>query len=438
MPQLRRIVIDVAGRRHDLAMPRGEALVGALASLGVHLGAGVRVHGPDGAAVDIATPGAQLLEGGLYAVAAPAAVSARRSAREAEVRTVSALPWALIGFGLVAAMLAAGFGGLRWVTAVVLALAAVAAMVFGVARGGSRDVGAAASLLLVGIAACLGSFSFLTETPVLAFAVAGAAMAVLAALLMVVSRSIRGRAAAGPIVVIASLLSALALVSPLLGWSPTQLLIAASALAVVAIRAAPSLLVSVDPGYAIDYGRFMVLRWTVRGRTPEYIERIDEARVRQIVAAAEARLDSAILVLSVLAGAGLPAAAPALAGEDPVARISAIVYVVLAVLALLLTSRRTASPSLRTPPRAAAMAGLLCLAAFAVPHAAAAGVMIGAGALLFAAVVAAIMALPLARGERSLGWSRTGDIVDSLAIALVLPAGLLAAGTLDLLRGVLT
>ncbi len=438
MPQLRRIVIDVAGRRHDLAMPRGEALVGALASIGVHLGAGSRVQGPDGSPVDLGTPAAQLLEGGLYAVAGPAATPARRIDRATAGGSVNPLPWALVGFGIVAAMLAVGDERLRWPTAGVLALAALVSMVFGVARGGTGDIGAAASLVLAGIGSCLGALTILVDAPVLAFAVAGAAMAVLAALLMVVARTARARAAAAPVVVIAALFAALALTGPMLGWAPNQLLIAASAIAVVGIRAAPSLLVGVEPGYHIDYGRFMVLRWTVRGRVPVSIDRIDEQRVREIVAAAEARLDSAILMLAVLAGAGLPAAAPALVGPDPVARISAMVYVLLAVLALLLTSRRTAAPALRIPPRAAAVIGLLLLAAVVVPQASAAGAAIGAGALLFAALVAAAAVLPLARGERSLGWSRTGDIVDSLAIALVLPAGLLAAGTLDLLRGVLT
>ncbi len=438
MPQLRRIVIDVAGRRHDLAMPRGEALVGALASIGVYLGSGSRVQGPDGSPVDLGTPAAQLLEGGLYAVAGPAATPAQRIDGAAAGGSVNPLPWALVGFGIVAAMLAVGDERLRWPTAGVLVLAALVSMVFGVARGGTGDIGAAASLVLAGIGSCLGALTILVDAPVLAFAVAGAAMAVLAALLMVVARTARARAAAAPVVVIAALFAALALTGPMLGWAPNQLLIAASAIAVVGIRAAPSLLVGVDPGYHIDFGRFMVLRWTVRGRVPASIDRIDEQRVREIVAAAEARLDSAILMLAVLAGAGLPAAAPALVGPDPVARIAAMVYVLLAVLALLLTSRRTAAPALRIPPRVAAVTGLLLLAAAVVPQASAAGAAIGAGALLFAALVAAAAVLPLARGERSLGWSRTGDIVDSLAIALVLPAGLLAAGTLDLLRGVLT
>jgi hypothetical protein len=59
------------------------------------------------------------------------------------------------------------------------------------------------------------------------------------------------------------------------------------------------------------------------------------------------------------------------------------------------------------------------------------------GLMLAAGVVAAAIAVPLAGGSRSLSWSRTGDIVESIAIALVVPASLLAAGTFDTLRGVI-
>ncbi|QBE49380.1 hypothetical protein [Leucobacter triazinivorans] len=441
-PQLRRIALDAGGRRHDLAVPAGDALAAALAAVGVHLGDGQRVLGPDGTVVDTGTPMTELREGGLYAVAGGAAAAPRGGGAGAG-GAVAVLPWALGGLALVSGILALGADGWRWPAAAVLGLAAVAALLAaGRARPGRVVVVAAFGL--GGLAAALattagaGAGADPGADPGLLLAVAAVAVTVTAGVLMVVAEDDALRAAATPIVVISALFSVLALLSPALRWTPPQLLIAASAAAVIGIRAAPSLLVGVDPGYHLDYGRYMVLRWTVRGRVPEFIERVDEDRVRSIVAASEARLRSAIVLLSVIAAAGLPSAAQPLGSGDPVAAIAAAVYVATAVLALLLTSRRTSSPALRLPPRLAVLTGLLGLAALLAPRTPALAATVAAAALLLAALVAAGMIAPLARGDRSLGWSRAGDIVDSIAIAVVLPAGLLAAGTLHLLRGVLS
>lgn len=439
-PQLRRIALDAGGRRHDLAVPTGDALAAVLAAVGVHLGDGQRVLGPDGAVVDTGTPMTELREGGLYAVAGGAAAAPRGGAAGAG-GAVAVLPWALGGLGLVSGILALGADAWRWPAVAVLGLAAAAALLAaGRARPGRALVVAAFGLggLAAALATTAGAGLGPGVDPGLAVAVAAVAVTVTAGALMVVAEDDALRAAATPIVVISALFAALALLSPVLRWTPLQLLIAASAAAVIGIRAAPSLLVGVDPGYHLDYGRFMVLRWTVRGRVPEFIERVDEDRVRSIVAASEARLRSAIVLLSVIAAAGLPAAAQPLGSGDPVAAIAAAVYVATAALALMLTSRRTSSPALRLPPRLAVLTGLLGLAALLAPRTPELAATVAAAALLLAALVAAGMIAPLARGDRSLGWSRTGDIVDSIAIAVVLPAGLLAAGTLHLLRGVLS
>ena len=51
------------------------------------------------------------------------------------------------------------------------------------------------------------------------------------------------------------------------------------------------------------------------------------------------------------------------------------------------------------------------------------------------AIAAAIV--PMGRGARSLVWSRVGDVFEWLAVVLALPAGLLAADTIGVLRGVM-
>lgn len=436
-PRLRRIALEAAGNRHDLVVPQNEALAGALAAVGVHLAATDRVLGPDGAAVDAATSAAELREGGLYAVAGPLHVSTSDRAEADALRRASAAPWALLGFGAAAAVLAAVVPEWRWVTVAVLALAAVATAVAAASRRRARGSLVAAAVGLGGAAAASAVLPAVGASPGLAIAVAAAAISVLAALLGFMAVSPRLQAAATPLVVISATVAVLALLSPALGWSPAQLLIMCAALATVGVRAAPSLLVGVDPGHHIDYGRFMSLRWTVRGRVPEFIESVDRDRVTGVVALAEARLDATVLMLSVVAALGIPAAIVPLTSGDLVQIIAGSAFVAWTVLGLLLTSRRTAARSLRTPPRIAVIAGLVMLVLLSAPHLTLSVSLLVAGGALLAGLVAAAAILPLARGDRSLGWSRTGDIVDSIAVALVLPAGVLAAGTLNLLQGVL-
>jgi hypothetical protein len=60
-----------------------------------------------------------------------------------------------------------------------------------------------------------------------------------------------------------------------------------------------------------------------------------------------------------------------------------------------------------------------------------------AGILLAVGAAAAFIVIPAARGAQSLFWSRFGDVFEWIAIALSLPAGLLAADAIDVLRGVM-
>ncbi|WP_181373505.1 hypothetical protein, partial [Microbacterium sp. HMWF026] len=60
-----------------------------------------------------------------------------------------------------------------------------------------------------------------------------------------------------------------------------------------------------------------------------------------------------------------------------------------------------------------------------------------AGLLLLGGLGAALLVVPVGRGLRSLGWSRTGDVFEALATALSLPAGLLAAGAIEIARAMM-
>ncbi len=60
-----------------------------------------------------------------------------------------------------------------------------------------------------------------------------------------------------------------------------------------------------------------------------------------------------------------------------------------------------------------------------------------AGLLLLGGLGTALLVVPVGRGLRSLGWSRTGDVFEALATALSLPAGLLAAGAIEIARAMM-
>lgn len=397
--------------------------------------------GPDGVLVDPATTAENLREGGLYSVTRPALRDDKaRRARDA-AHTVATLPWALTAFGLAATLvaLAASDSTIRWVAAGIVALAAViTSLAWAVqTRADTNFLSLAAPMTLGALAGALLVPPGTANYALFATAMAAAAVAALASLIAVATRLPRVRAGAATVSVIAVLVTALGLASPALRWDVGQLTIVLAAASVLGLRALPSLLVNVDEGYHIDYGEFMVLRWTVRGRVPEYIPQVESERVRQIVRNAEARLRVSTLLLSLFVAIGIPAAFVPLAEGNLLERIAATVFLTFAVLGVMLTSRRTVAPELRNPPRVAVLIGLT-LGSLAVGLGGLGALTaIAAAGLIVVAAIAAVLSVSLARGTRSLGWSRTGDIVDSIAIALVLPAGVLAAGTLDLLRGVL-
>lgn len=441
--QLRRIAVRVDETRVDLVVPSGSALAHALAAAGIRLAPGDRVFGPGGVPVRPETPYSELHEGGLYMVASLAAGAREPSKTAVGGAAATALSWALVTAASVLALLvgAAGSDAWRWSVFGVLASAAIlVALQAGLnVQAASRAtvflpplvLGAAAGSLTVAGAQSAGGII------TCAMALAGAALA--AVIMAATARTTAARAAASSATVVLALAAIGAAASGLISWGPIEFSIVMSAAAILAIRALPALMVVADEGYFIDYDRFMPLRWTVRSRVPRYIERVSTERVTDFVGVADLRLRVTILLLAVLAVPGVGAAVVPAATGNLVARIGASAFLVLALAALLLVARRTPAPGLRLPQQIAALvaavsAALVSGVTGALGGAAVLGV---AGVLALAGTVAAVMIVPIGRGAHSLGWSRTGDIVAAIAVVLILPTGLLAAGAIDVLRGVL-
>lgn len=436
-------MVRAYGVPHDLVVAGDSSVSQVLTALGVQPSEVDRVLGPSGERIELETRAEELAEGGIYSLARTQKDARWRRRRAGSGMTArGAADWALAALGLVTAVLAfsSDDAWLRYCAAAALGLQALLlAFVWALrARGGVPIVTMLVPFGIGGAALTLAVPADAPGASSLAVATGAFAAAVLAGFVGVAGASARARAAAWAAAAVLVSLAGIALLSRLAGWDLAQLGLVLAAAALVAIRALPSFSLLVDDGYYIDYSRFMVLRWTVRGRVPEYISSVESPEAKQIVEAAEARLESALALLSIIAAVGLPAFLVPLAGGDLLERIAAALAMPLVVFGLLLVSRRTATPALRRMPRIAVAVGLV-LTAILAPAAIGGeqSLALVGFALLLCGLVAAGVMIPVAAGSRSLAWSRVGDIVESIAVTLALPAAVLAAGTMDMLRGVL-
>jgi hypothetical protein len=181
----------------------------------------------------------------------------------------------------------------------------------------------------------------------------------------------------------------------------------------------------------------MTSRWTVRGAIPDSVGILRTERITAVVDDSSARLVAGTAVLSVVAAVMAPVAFLRPWSADPIVVSGGIALLVCVILALLLTPRHTTSRVLRWLPRAAAGA-VFVVAAIQIALALGAGFQVlGATALFAIALVAVAVVVPISRGSSSLIWSRFGDAFEWLAVALSLPAALLFADSLSLLRGMM-
>lgn len=439
--QQRRIALQAAGRVHDLAVPAQDALGSALIAMGLLPHDQERIIDPAGHAIELDTPAGDLREGGLYSIVAPAAHSTKAD-EHSHHGAPALLPWALLAFGLLTLTFGVvlenrgGGGGASWAVAI-----ACCGLLTLLAWGrGAEQAGYVWVPLAVGGAAAFVLLWRLDPTATPQAVAAGmATIAVGGALLTLIGESTATRAIGAPIAIISAAIAAALFIGGLLDWNLLQTSVVIGAAACVGLRAVPYLVVKVDDGYHIDYGRFMLVRWTVRGRVPPYLPHVETETIRERMRTIEARLRVAMVYLSALTAVGMWAAAWHLDAASRLERISAAVVIALIGFGVLLVSRKTTARELKVPLRVAAAAGSAGAAALAgVRSSAIAGntAVIVAAALLLGGIIAATIAPALARGARSIGWSRMGDIVEAIAIAFVVPAALVSVGTIDILRGV--
>ncbi|WP_392545087.1 hypothetical protein [Oryzobacter telluris] len=218
----------------------------------------------------------------------------------------------------------------------------------------------------------------------------------------------------------------------MIGWSPVATCALVIGLAPVVVRALPSTSLTVDPTQLVDTDRLSSTIWAVRERHAGRRRRVTSLDVRERVAQARA-------VVSV--GTGYAAAAAALAGwvvalgapQSTVAPWAAWVLPGVAAVAMGYQARTVRDRVARFAMLGAA-ASLTGAAAVAVLAAHPTWVVWLVTATVAVALLTVVGAVALAGGYHSTRMSRLADRVESLAVVLVLPFGVVAAGGIEALR----
>ncbi|WBU38687.1 hypothetical protein [Homoserinibacter sp. YIM 151385] len=430
-----RVVLAGADGRADLAVPVGVTLRELLAASGIDADA-VEVVGSSGELVEPdAVLGEDARDGFLLSVHAGA--HPRRSREEIAARAAAGarvepaplavvLVLVLVGALLVASLLGEG----AWWTAIAavpLAAAAVALLAHPASRR-SAVLSLLAPPLALGAAAAAMPVGVERVGAIVAGIVVGATVASVRH-----GIALRRIEPLRPLTGISALLWALASVvavgSLMLGTPGTT----AAALLVGAVplllRIIPATAIDIPETDLLDLPHLIREAPSVRDATPPPPRRVDRDRVRDAIRSGTRRTDAGAVMVC---ATGAVAAFVVLAGtpEGTLASWASLAGIGLVALGLVLSSRSAHHGLAKVMPRAAAGVMLAALALLGIPAlpvdpAWGALALAGSGVLAIAAIG------PIARGWRSLGWSRAGDILEGLCLVFAPGLMLLGSGLID-------
>ena len=444
----RRIVLQSEDRRFDLSLPFDETLDDALVLSGLSTADRFVTIGPGGFEIPGETECEDLIDGGLYALidrTALAPQARRAGATAGPSRADHGARWWMLAVSglLLVAIFAQGAGDplLRLLIGLLLVLGAISGAVAWARRDSAAGVrgilGVLAPILLSFAAGALLIPAGLEASAHLSAATGFLAAGITTAVIAVSARARPMRAAAGTATVLLVALASIWGLALLLRWGQAEAAAISLGLVPLGLRALPSSLVNLPEGYFIDYKHFMTSRWTVRGAIPESVGLLRPERITAVVDDSSARLIAGTAVLSLVAVLMTPLAFLREWPDDPIVVSGGIALLICVGLALLLTPRHTTSRILRWLPRAAA-AAVFVVAGIQASVALGAGFQVLGAAVLFAVGLTAVaVIIPISRGASSLIWSRFGDAFEWLAVALALPAALLYANALSLVRGMM-
>jgi hypothetical protein len=445
----RRVAIVDGERRLDLVVPVHNRVAEALHAAGVdaHARGGAIVE-TAGREVDPSTPVGDLSDGAILMLVevAPATGRGRRRARARRPEERPAATWwALAGAGAilaaVALLLPAGpADDVRMLGGLAAAAAAVAAGAVHAVRLPAAAPSPLAPVVGVLVLAFAGGVALVPPmgaSGVLAVLCGALLSAAVAGMMGVLTRSATLRAETRTALTVLLVIAGVWGLALLWHGGPAGPAAVTLGLVPVGLRILLSSLVDVPPGTFIDYTRFQTTRWTVRQQMPEEIHSIDDDEARSLVARSTARLVAGAVLLVAAGAACAPVALPGFATDDPLVLAGRIALGATVVLALLLGARKMTVPALRWVSRGGAFAVLVVALIALIGVAPASVLALVAGIALALGAASAFLVVPAGRGVRSLAWSRFGDTMEWIAIALSLPAALLAADAVDVLRGMM-
>ena len=240
--------------------------------------------------------------------------------------------------------------------------------------------------------------------------------------------------ATGLVTITIAVLAALFGAVLVLGFDASVAAALAAGAAPVALRVLPSICLDIPEGQLIEYGEFMRNRWTVRGAIPDGSHPVTANEMRPTMTSARVQFRAGTVLFAVIPAITIPMLLVA-PGTGAISDIATIVLVSAIIVSFLFSPRRANTPLLRWAPRVGAL--LVALEFTVISGANDPGLvgLVSAGAALFVALVIAATMVPIARGTRSLGISRTADIFENLATAFSFPAAFVAATMIDILRG---
>ncbi|MBI9114364.1 hypothetical protein [Sanguibacter suaedae] len=197
-------------------------------------------------------------------------------------------------------------------------------------------------------------------------------------------------------------------------------------------RTLPGLALRVPEELLVDAAHVARTALSVRGPLPRPSPPLRPRTVSVAVRRGERLVSAGTLVLSAVSALGAPVVLVH-AGPGHLERTAGTVLVVLVTVSLLAVPRIARPGVPRTAPRVAAAVLAMALAvrsAFISPEHA----LVAAAVLVALGLTVAIAAVLVDRGRRSVGLSRAADAFEALAVALALPAALVAVGTVEQVR----
>ena len=428
---------------HDVAVPVGTTVAGLLAMLQIDTSAGeFAVTRSDGGSADLAAMiGADLPSGVVLAVtesgASAAAVRAARATKDSRFASWAAVVSALLfvvflDVGVLGAPLLMGLADVPWparvgaaALAVVLALALVRREEIRGSVAGSLGLPA---LLGAPVLAVLDPAASTSRALAPVLATTGALLA--AFVIWIVVRRPLAQVAAGFWGVLALCIT----LTVLLGGGLSQLAPLLLAASVYAIRLVPNFSMPVPESQLVDLPALTTSASAVRAPNVVPPGRITRPRIMRSVEHGAAVTNSVTMASVAVAVVSAPFVLP-LIGTDTPRGWGALATVAAAVVSLALFVRHDRSPLVRRLPRFGAGA---ILGAVAVWLAALGGVwmLASVGGLTLIGIALAFGTVQATREPGSVLLSRIADIVQGLALVVVLPAALIASGAFDLIRQV--